>query len=440
MTEIDFEKDGLFPESPPTEETTQPESEVSAPMEAAPPIAPPPEVPTKPRKKGLRVAVIALAAVLALGVTAALAAPTIIKALNPKAAVLAALSKTMDNAGFDDAAAVLAALQKGAMKQTVSFHLGDQYPQDLDAWGQDTLGLAPGRLAGSGILCTIEMDQSAKEMALSFGTDIGTYRAADIQLFANNNTLSFGSPELTGGKFYRFNTETFGADWNASPYWSSIEGIDPEMSFNLFDLTAPSTDGTAAATELLDAATVTKDGESYLLTIPADALGLYLFDVTHASLDVDDITELFPDGLTFRFDVKKGAVTEMSLALPFTAGTGDLRLFRLNMTATEADSLSFLLENADSEGNVDISASTEVRVSTDKATKQVAIDLPEISILTGGERLTIDAGITMEPLAEFSFRPEDAVSFMDLDQNGVLELLLGALGSLQVISQGVNAG
>lgn len=458
MAEIDFDADGVFPEE--TSSAEIPEAIPEAVESIAPPT-PPADGPEKGHGKGLRVAAIVLAAVVVLGVVAAFAVPAIIRAVNPKAAVLAALSKTMDNAGFGDAAAVAAALQKGASEQSFSLRLGDHYPASLDT--EYNFGMGPGQLSGSGFSYTIEMDKAAKKLGFNFGVDIGTYHAADIRFFADNNLLSFGSPELTGNKFYQLNTETFGADWNASPYWGSIEGVDPALGFNLFDEVTVEknptvTPETAAllsqfAADLNKASPMTKDGYgAYTLTVPADALQTYLKSATQAleeyeeyrsvkpqGIYLPDLAIPFQSGMTGLFIVEKGAVRHMELILPFT--TDDTQLFlRFVMEQNESGVLTFTLTGEDEAGEVEVSLTASPSVYTDKAAKQLGIDLPEIIFTADDESLTMEASLTMEPLSGFAFEPTDIVSFMELDQNGVLELLLGALGGLQSISEGIDAG
>lgn len=463
MSEIDFETDGVFPEEAPPAEALESVTEaIPEVTETAEPPMPPAEPPKRGHGKGLRIAAIVLGAVVVLGVVAAFAVPAIIRAVNPKAAVLSALSKTLDNAGFDDAAVLASDLQKNGFVQLFSLRLNDQYPQDLDQWGQDSFGLAPGQLSGSGFTYTLEMDRAAKKLAFNFGVDLGAYHAADIRFFADNNIFSFGSPELTGNKFYQFNTETVGADWNASPYWGSIDGVDPTLGFNLFDeVTTEKNPATTAETaallaqfaaDLNKASLMTKESNEYTLTVPADALQTYLKSTTQAleedkeystikpqGIYLPDLVNRFQGGATVLFTVEENAVTYMELILPVTGDDFPL-VFRFCMTAAEDSSLSFLLEGMDSEGNAGVSVSAKVQVHTYKTDKQVGIDLPEIIITSGSESLNMSLGIGMQPLTEFSFQPEDTVSFMELDQNGVLELLLGALGGLQGISEGISAG
>lgn len=417
--------------------------------------AQPPNSPKKDNKKRNRMIAIIAVALVVIIAAGAVAVPAIIRAVNPKAQVAAALAKTFDYVGFGDVADIAAGLQKSRFRQDFSLRLGDQYPAALGWWGQENLLIDADAFAGTGLTYSLALDREARQAALSMGVDLGLYHAGDLQLFVDNNTLSIGSPELTNRKFYSVNTETLGADWVASPFFSTMEGVDSTLSFNLFDELATKqvplvSDATVkqfaqAAATLNEAATVVKDGDIYTMTIPSEVAQAYLDTLIQTLKEDGEFmsrlpadTEFFPYGgdvfsvssdIVILFLIEKGMVTRMDVPLP-----DDNNDTAFIMECSEGK-LFFSLDRLTPDGQDETIMSATVTISADKAGKQFHVALPDIIITAEGETLALACDFSMEPLEEFDFTPGTPIPLMALDQNGVLSLLLEALGGLQTITE-----
>lgn len=263
---------------------TEADGQEALPASQAGPV-PAPEAP-KGRRKG---PVIALTAVLAVVVVAVAVALLSISGLfsSPKGKVTQALAKTASAYS----AAVKAVDPPSLSKQTA----GQAYSQDLE-WaltGLDLSGMGDSTdysfLEGLGIRASMDTDMPGRQMGLSLTPFYGAADLITVEMAVDGATVSLGSPELTGGDFYGFNTETLGQDLEAL---GADMGEFRSLSFNLFELadtfqtmyTHPS-DSEKAMTEALQAMAD---------AIEAEKTGTETVDINGHSMDCDIYRVVIP--------------------------------------------------------------------------------------------------------------------------------------------------
>lgn len=323
---------------------------------------PPPEGPKRDKRKVFRIAAIAVAAVVVLCATAAFAVPAILQAVNPKAYLSACLAKTTGAYSVGgDAAAVLAGIGSGPSRTEFYFQMGapdvgtdSELTNEInEKYGPD----AP--LPDLRYTAALELDHAGRradlELSLSY---MGN--AISLLAMANDNLVSFGSDDLTGGDYYCINTETLGADVAASPVFGELFDLDPAYGFNLFDASlekgASNLDPDTLSLlkqfydELDKAVTVEKSGSPtvtvlghesastrYVMTVPGEALrsfvvqSLRALTEDEAFLSAADFTAITPeefigtmdqifstikDAVTIEFYIAGGQVILMDAELP----------------------------------------------------------------------------------------------------------------------------
>lgn len=188
----------------------------------------------------------------------------------------------------------------------------------IDSIGQEVTSYYPemSALKGLGFRMDTDLDRDSRKMDADLAIFWSGQDLLSFQILVDDNKLYLASPDLTGGKAYGFNTETFGADLVKLGAADDADGIS-SISFNLFDLPEESASdgakneemaaaGAEAGRRLLDAIEVEKGGKEnigvngwsvdatvYYVVVPRDAMHDYIDAVEDAlnALDTVDAME-----------------------------------------------------------------------------------------------------------------------------------------------------
>lgn len=469
------------------------------PFSPAPDDQVPPPPPRRDKKKVLRIAAVALAVVVVLGVAAAFAVPAILQAVNPRAYVSACLARTAAAySGGGDVAAVLAGLQKQPSRTEFYFQMNDPAAE----------AAADPSLPDLRYTASIEADYPNRRVDLELGLSyLGN--AMSLLAIADDNLVSFGSDSLTGGDYYCINTETLGADVAASPVFRESFELDPTFGFNLFDAVPTETEETPSLDpgtlslltqfygELDKAITVEKSGSStvtvlgqestttrYIMTIPAEALRGFVVQSLRALtedetfLSTANFTSITPeefvdvmdqalstikDAVTIDFYIAGGKVLLLDAALPMeqegqvvtthlkTEFHKDGSALVASLTAAKEDTVSggLVLSYAKDGENFDLTLvvsdesgpTGDIHVVgtflADKAAKSFALDLSEISFTSEDETVTLGMGLSVALLDGFSHElPTDPIPLLEMDEEAFYNLLIQALSGVSAVFSG----
>jgi hypothetical protein len=159
-------------------------------------------------------------------------------------AAVAAIVLTMFFNGFfdSDETTLLKALEKSAKAFAEA---GDalgipdlQYIQDENAYSADfafILNNVQGKeeLCGLGLSAAMDWNLPAKKLDMILSPSYGSVDLLNVKMKVDNNMAYLGSPQITGDRFYSFNTETMFAD--LSKLGVDVEGME-DIRINLFEL------------------------------------------------------------------------------------------------------------------------------------------------------------------------------------------------------------
>lgn len=237
----------------------------------------------------LAIAAVAVAAVVAVSGLLASSKGLVERSAAKSAAAYAQASESM---GLPDLSGL-------SWEQNIS----QSFALELNRINSELAGMDMSALSGLGLRMTAGL--SGRERCMDFEM-AGFWEDRDLislRVAARDDEMYFGSPELTGGKFYGVNTETLGADLAAQ----SDDGDEniKNISFNFFELMDMVLDMLESQREeqllerankaLWEAAKVKKEGAKtlsingnstkttiYRLTFPQDALADYADAVAEA--------------------------------------------------------------------------------------------------------------------------------------------------------------
>ncbi|MDE6281087.1 MAG: zinc ribbon domain-containing protein [Oscillospiraceae bacterium] len=262
----------------------------------------PPEDTEKHGKKGLFIG----GAVAAVAVVAAVVFMLVSGVFSsPKGRVEAAFAKTMS--AFSKAGEGMGLPNMAELTQSKS--VSQSFSMELNSVNSELVGYDLSSLRGLGLRMSADYDQKGRKAGAELAAFWGDNEICSFLMAANDNVLSFASPQFTGGDAYGLDTETLGAD--LVRLGAEDEYIDvSSIGFNLFDLaeeTAPSQQPKEMEQKLKEAGKkleaaikVEKAGkktievnensvnaDKYLVTIPEQAMEDYIDALSDAMAMVD---------------------------------------------------------------------------------------------------------------------------------------------------------
>ena len=264
----------------------------------------PPEDTEKHGKKGLFIG----GAVAAVAVVAAVVFMLVSGVFSsPKGRVEAAFAKTMS--AFSKAGEGMGRPNMAELTQIKS--VSQSFSMELNSVNSELVGYDLSSLQGLGLRVSTDYNQKGRTLGGELAAFWGDNEIFSFLMAANDNVLSFASPQFTGGDAYGLDTETIGkamVRWGMAPEDESIDVSS--IGFNIFDLaeeTAPSKQPEEMEQKLKEAAkkldaaikvekagkkTIEVNGNSlnaakYLVTIPEQAMEVYIDALSDAMALVD---------------------------------------------------------------------------------------------------------------------------------------------------------
>lgn len=193
---------------------------------AAPPT--PPEDTGKRGKKGLFIG----GAVAAAAVVAAVVFMLVSGVFSsPKGQVEKAVAKTLAAHAGAGKGLGLPDLSELAQNKSVS----QSFSMELNSVNSELIGYDLSALQGLGLRMSGGCDQKERKMGGELTAFWGDNEIASFLMAADDNVLSFASPQFTGGNAYGLDTETLGADLARLGLEDERVNVS-RIGFNLFDL------------------------------------------------------------------------------------------------------------------------------------------------------------------------------------------------------------
>lgn len=181
-----------------------------------------PKKPPKKKKRGILAIVAIVAAVVLVGVAvAALAFSGLFGSDSVK--VAAALAKSGE--AFSDA------VDQMELTDLSSLTESKKVSEDISVWIDEIDGSST--MKGMGIRLSADSNLPGRNVGMAVTPFFGSADLLSVQMKLEDSEVYVGSPELTGGKFYMINTQTFCQDLeNMGADMGEAAGI----SFNIFDI------------------------------------------------------------------------------------------------------------------------------------------------------------------------------------------------------------
>ncbi len=214
-------------------------------------------------------------------------------------AAVAAIVLTMFFTGFFDSPEVK--LYKAINKSVKAFaEAGEsmgmpdfQYIQDKNAYSTEfafVLNEVQGNeeLRGLGISAALDYSLPDKKLDMILKPTYGSVDLLNVELKIDDNMAYLGSPQITGNRFYSFNTDTLFAD--LSKLGADVEGMEG-VRINVFELLQILSEDTTFTKE--DQEKLTQAAEKLIKSIETDKVGTEEISVNGYDLKCDEYEVIF---------------------------------------------------------------------------------------------------------------------------------------------------